>query len=84
MTQGQRMAQAMTHLMTDAVSAAAILDSSELARMREGEKNSQVFLRILRSNVENRRNDPSRKMLLRLLDDFEINVREQSGWALTE
>ena len=79
------MAQAMTNLMADAVSAAAILDDPELfARMREDKKNSQTFLRTLRSNVENRRNGPSYEMLLRLLDDFEINVREQSRWASTE
>lgn len=38
MTEGQLMAQAMTNLMADAVSAAAIIDDSDLfARMREDE-----------------------------------------------
>ena len=84
MTEGQLMAQAMTNLMSDAVSAAAILDNSALfERMREDERNSQEFLRILRSNVEIGAETKATKCCFGCLTTSRINVREQSGWAST-
>jgi hypothetical protein len=37
-----------------------------------------VVLRILRSNVDNRRGQPTYEWLVRILNDFEINLREQA------
>ena len=81
MTEGELMAQAMVEFLKDVVSAVAIVDAEEYGRLRIEEKNSSVILRILQSNVEHQRAKPVYPMMKRLLEDFSINVREQSTWS---
>ena len=81
MTEGQLMSEAMVEVVKDVVSAVATLDSAGFGRLRAEERNSEVILRILRSNVENREGHQAYRWMERLLADIEVNVREQSEWA---